>query len=298
MNVKYINTDHLELAYEVNGPADGIPVILLHGFPDDVRAWDRVVEEITKAGYRTYAPYLRGFGPTRFRSSETPRSSQNGAIVQDIIELADRQEIDRFVLVGHDWGANAAQAIATLYPDRVLHLVTLSPYSLTWDDYWQGPPNYEQIHALWYQDVLQSEMGEGLLFGDRRGFAHYLWQTWSPNWFFSDQEFEKTAPSFDNPDFVRIVLNAYRWQTAEKDPRYDQIEAKLAQRPPISVPTTVLLGRKDGVTIFQPYMTRQQDDFVGGYTVEVIDDVGHFIHREQPQVVVDAILGRLDPRPS
>ena len=290
MNTQYIQTSLLNIAYEAQGPTDGMPVILLHGFPDDVRAWDQVVAGITPQGYRTYTPYLRGYGPTTFLSEDTIRSGQNGAIAQDIIEFADALSVEQFILVGHDWGANAAQAIAALYPERVRHLISFSPYSLTWDDYQSGPPNYDQIRALWYQNVLQNEMGEGLLYGDRRGFARYLWQTWSPSWTFSNETFEATAVSFDNPDFVQVVLNAYRWQTAEIDPRYDEIEGRLAQRPPITTPATIMLGRDDGVNIFEPYMLEQQSDFVDVYTAKVFDSVGHFMHRELPDAVIESIL--------
>ncbi|NOK63240.1 MAG: alpha/beta hydrolase [Chloroflexi bacterium AL-W] len=290
MNTQYIQTSILKMAYEVHGPIDGTPIILLHGFPDDVRGWDQVVEGIVPHGYRTYVPYLRGYGPTTFLSEDTVRSGQNGAIAQDIIEFANALSVEQFILLGHDWGANAAQAIAALYPERVAHLISFAPYSLTWSDYQEGPPNYDQIRALWYQNVLQNEMGAGLLYGDRRGFARYLWQTWSPSWTFNDETFEATAVSFDNPDFVRVVLNAYRWQTAEIDPRYDEIEGRLAQRPHITVPATIMLGQADGVNIFEPYMLEQQSDFVGAYTTKVFDGVGHFIHRERPEAVVNVIL--------
>jgi pimeloyl-ACP methyl ester carboxylesterase len=292
MTTKSVQTSVLDTAYEIQGSADGEPVILLHGFPDDAHAWDDVARALAAKGYRTYAPYLRGYGPTRFLQAETPRSGQNGAIARDTIEFADALGLERFILVGHDWGANAAQAIAALYPNRVSHLVSFAPYSLTWDDFQEGPPDYEQIRALWYQGLLNQEMGEGILKTDRRGFCRYLWETWSPSWTFLDETFEATAASFDNPDFVAVVLHAYRgaYGNAEDDPRYAETEAQLAQRPPISVPTTVLLGREDGINIFQPYMLQQQRDFTGEYKAHVYDGVGHFIHRERPDAVVAAIL--------
>lgn len=292
MTRKAVQTPVLNIAYETQGPPDGEPVILLHGFPDDAHAWDGVARALAAKGYCAYAPYLRGYGPTRFLQDETPRSGQNGAIAQDAIEFADALGLQRFILVGHDWGANAAQAVAVLHPQRVSHLVSFAPYSLTWDDFQEGPPNYEQVRALWYQGVLNQEMGEGILMGDRRGFCRYLWQTWSPSWAFSDEDFEAVAASFNSPDFVAVVLHAYRgaYGNAQDDPRYAEIEAQLAQRPPIAVPTTVLLGREDGINIFQPYMLDQQGDFTSDYKAYVYDGVGHFIHRERPEAVVDAIL--------
>ncbi|MBC8099237.1 MAG: alpha/beta hydrolase [Armatimonadetes bacterium] len=289
---RFVQTSVLNIAYETQGPADGEPVILLHGFPDDIRAWDAVVAGITAEGFRTYTPYLRGYGATQFLDDATLRSGQNGALMQDIIEFADALGLAQFVLVGHDWGAQAAQGIAALYPDRVKHLISFAPYSLTWSDYQAGPPNYEQIRALWYQNVLNQDIGEGLLYGDRRGFTRYLWATWSPSWAFSDDTFEVTAAAFDNPDFIPVVLHAYRsgYGAAQNDPRYDAIEAQLAQRPAITVPTTVLLGGDDGINIFDASMLAQQADFTGEYSASVHDDVGHFIHRERPEVVIQAIL--------
>lgn len=292
MRTQFVETSVLRIGYEVQGAEDGQPVILLHGFPDDIRAWDAVVAGLRQAGFRTYTPYLRGYGETRFLDEATPRSGQNGALAQDIIEFADALNLAEFILVGHDWGAQAAQGVAALYPQRVNHLISFAPYSLTWSDYQEASPKYDQIRALWYQNVLNQEMGEGILYGDVRGFTRYLWQTWSPSWEFTDETFETTAVSFDNPDFVPVVLQAYRgsYGAAPNDPRYDEIEAQLAQRPPITVPTTVLLGAEDGVNIFMPYMLEQYNDFTGGYTARVYEGVGHFIHRENPQAVIDAVI--------
>ena len=292
MAIEYVQTPLLDLAYEAQGPSDGTPVLLLHGFPDDVRAWDDVARALAAAGYRTIAPYLRGFGPTRFRDAQTIRSGQNAALAQDGIELADALGLDKFALVGHDWGAQAAQAIAALHPERVQHLVSFAPYSLTWSDYQEGPPNYSQLRALWYQQVLQGELGEQLLQWDRQGFCRYLWETWSPSHRWSEAAFAATAGSFENPDFVAVVLQAYRsgYDQTVNDEQYATIEARLAERPSISVPTTVLLGRDDGVALFEPSMLEQQRDFTGDYVARVYDQVGHFIHRERPEVVIDAVL--------
>ena len=288
----FVETSVLRIAYEVQGPEDGQSVILLHGFPDDVRAWDAVVSGLTEQGFRTYVPYLRGYGKTQFLDDATLRSGQNGALVQDVIDFADALGLETFVLVGHDWGAQASQGVAALMPDRVRHLISFAPYSLTWSDYQEGPPNYDQIRALWYQNVLNQEIGEGLLYRDRLGFTRYLWETWSPSWAFSDETFKTTALSFDNPDFVPVVLHAYRasYGAAQNDPRYAAIEAQLAQRPSITVPTTILLGQNDGINIFDASMLEQQSDFTGPYTASVHEGVGHFIHRERPDIVIQAVL--------
>ena len=167
MTIKTIKTSLLNIAYEVAGPEDGHPVVLIHGFPDDARAWDAVISGITPHGYRVYAPYLRGYGPTTFLHDETPRSGQNAAIASDILEFAEALSLDKFILVGHDWGAHASQAVAALHPDRVSHLISFAPYSVTWEGGEEGPPNYEQIRALWYMNIMQGDMGEGLLYGDQ-----------------------------------------------------------------------------------------------------------------------------------
>jgi pimeloyl-ACP methyl ester carboxylesterase len=292
MTTRSVQTTLLDLAYETAGPADGPPVLLIHGFPDDAQGWAAVARNLAAAGYRTIAPYLRGVGPTRFRDTATLRSGQNGALAQDIIELADALALERYILVGHDWGAQAAQAVAVLQPARVRHLVSFAPYSLTWDDYQNGPPNYPQLRALWYQYVLQSELGEQLLAYDREGFCRYLWRTWSPSWAFDEATFARTAASFANPDYVAVVLHAYRsgYGQVANDPRYEEIERVLAQRPPIAVPTTVLLGENDGINLFAPGMGEQHDDFSGPYRAQSYPGVGHFIHREQPQAVIEAVL--------
>jgi len=290
MATQYVDTSVLSMAYEAHGPGDGMPVLVLHGFPDDARAWDGVANALAAANFRVIAPYLRGFGPTRFRWAATIRSGQTGALAQDIVELADELGLERFVLAGHDWGANAAQAVAALHPQRVHHLVSLAPYSLTWDDF-RGAPDYPQLRALWYQHVLQDAIGENLLKWDRDNFCRFLWSSWSPSWAFADETFATTAASFANPDFDAVVLHAYRsgYGNAEDDPRHAAIEARLAERPPIAVPASVLLGRDDGVALFRPWMLQQHNDFPAGYDARVYDGVGHFIHRERPEAVFEAI---------
>ncbi len=298
-SLKHIQTPALNIAYREHGPLNGPPILLLHGFPDDARAWGDVIPPLVEAGYRALAPYLRGFGQTRFLDRKTPRSGQLGALAQDAIDFADALELDTFTLVGHDWGGRAAQAVAVLHAERVQRLISLADYEITYGDKMQGPPPYAQLHALWYQWMLNLPMGEFILRGDRRGFCRYLWQSWSPSWKFDDATFESTARSFDNPDFVDIVIHGYRYgrddmqrDDAPGDPRYEALEAKLSQGPKITVPTVVIQGAEDGVNIFAEAPTGRDEFFTGGHKRIVLDGVGHFPHREQPQAVVDSILSK------
>ena len=284
-------TSVLNLAYEAHGPPDGPPVLLLHGFPDDARGWEAVADGLARAGRRVVAPYLRGFGPTCFLGATTPRSGQLAALAADALELADALGLGRFTLVGHDWGARAAQAVAALYPDRVERLVSFTDYEIAWND--EAFPPYPALHALWYQWVLLSDLGPALLKADRRGFCRYLWGAWSPTWNFSDAAFEDAARSFDNPDFARIVLSAYRHgrrEDATEDPRYAELEARLAAGPEITVPTALLIGADDGVLRPHPEDERWRSHFTGPATRHLLGGVGHFPHRERPQAVIAAVL--------
>lgn len=289
--LKRQKTSVLDLAYETWGPSNSPKTLLLHGFPDDAHSWGAVAEGLAGAGHQVIAPYLRGFGPTHFLDDTTPRSGQLAALASDVLELADALGLERFTLVGHDWGARAAQAVAALYPERVERLVSFTDYEIAWND--EGFPPYEVLHALWYQWVLMSEMGPPLLCTDRRGFCRYLWQVWSPTWHFDEATFEGAAASFDNPDFVDIVLSAYRHgrhEGAVDDPRYADLEAQLAMGPAITVPTTLLIGADDGIVQPYPDDERWRVHFTGEVKRHLLEGVGHFPHRERPQAVVASVL--------
>lgn len=291
-----VRTSGLEVSYEERGAPGNTPVVLVHGFPDDARSWDAVARALAATGHRTLAPYLRGFGPTRFLSDDIPRSGQPAALAQDLVEFVDAVGLERFVLVGHDWGATAAQAVAALHPERV-RLVSFLGYSVTWDA-GGGPPSYAQLHALWYQFLLNSGLGEGVLRADRRGFCRYLWEAWSPTWRFSEEEFGAAASSFDNPDFVEVVLHAYRYGSpfgssgdeVPADPRYADLEERLSAGLPIPVPTIVLQGADDGLEAGGPGPSPSDRLFTGGFARRVVEGAGHFPHRENPSAVVEAVL--------
>ena len=294
---KHVRTSCLEVAYEDRGSPQAEPIILVHGFPDDIRTWDGVVAPLVDAGYRTLTPYLRGFGPTRFLEETALRTGQLAALGQDVIEFADAVGIERFMLVGHDWGARAAYIAAGLWPGRVQGLVALSV------GYGTSTPkdqiSYDQARAYWYQWYFGLERGRVALEQDRRGLCRWLWEAWSPDWHFDDATFETTAGSFDNPDFVEVSIHSYRhrWGNAPGDHRYDEIEARMAKLPRIGVASTVLHGANDGAT-FPETSAGKERYFTGPYKRLVVGGVGHFIQRERPNAVVEAVLAQLRPSSS
>ena len=248
--VRVATTPWLDIAYEPHGPEDGDAVVLAHGFPYDPRCFDAVVPPLVAKGRRVVVPYLRGFGPTRFRSDWTMRSGQQAAIASDLIELIEALAIPRAVLMGFDWGGRAAAIAAALRPDRVRGLVTGGGYHIQDIARLSGvlPPEVE--HRLWYQTYFNTTRGRAGLETDRVAFCELLWRLWSPTWGFTPETYQASAASFDNPDFVAIVIHSYRHRcgAAPGDPVFDAIERKLAEAPPIDRPTISLLGADDGVS--------------------------------------------------
>lgn len=289
--LRHIRTPLLDITYEERGDSAAPAVVLLHGFPDDARTWDAVVPALNRAGLRTLVPYLRGFGPTRFLDPGTPRSGQLSALGMDFVEFADALGLDRFVLVGHDWGARAAYVAAALHPERIRALVTLAVAYGT--NAPEQPLSFAQSRAYWYQWLFGLERGRALLDVERHDFCRYLWQVWSPSWNFSDAAYAATAQSFLNPDFVEVAIHSYRhrWGGAPGDLRYDRVESKLAELPAIPVPTTLLMGAEDGATLPETAQGKERF-FTGGYRVEVVAGAGHFIQRERAERVIEAILER------
>jgi pimeloyl-ACP methyl ester carboxylesterase len=265
-------------------------VVLLHGFPDDVRAWDDVVPPLADAGHRVLVPYLRGYGPTRFLEAAAPRIAQQAAIGQDLLDFVDALGLGSVALAGYDWGGRAACIAALLRPERVRGLVTIGGYNVqnTLAPPGPGPATEERAH--WYQWYFNTERGRAGLAKDRRGICRLLWREWSPGWRFDEATFERTAASFDNPDFVEVVIHSYRHRhgNAPGDPRLDPIERRLAARPPITVPSVVLHGADD--TVAPPYRSeRHMALFPPGARRTVLAG-GHFLPREQPAAVAAALL--------
>lgn len=233
--VKTIRTDVLEIAFEEGGPKNGPPVLLLHGWPDAPRGWNAVSAHLHARGWRTVAPYLRGSGPTRFLSDETPRVGAGVALAQDAVDLADRVGLGRFAAVGHDWGARAAYTLAVLFPERVTSVGALA---LAYQPRCRFEvPSFEHARRFWYQWFLCVDGGAAKLRGDPVGFARLQWDTWSPPGWYQDAELARTAESFSNPDWAAVTLNAYRsrWRTGEAwDSRYDDLQRMVAASEAVS----------------------------------------------------------------
>jgi len=283
-------TAKLDIAYLESGPPDGPAVVLLHGWPSDVHDWDEVAPPLAAAGYRVLVPWLRGFGPTRFLSPQTVRSGQQAALGADLRDFLDALGIDRALLAGYDWGGRAACVVAALWSARVRGLVTITGYNIQNIALSGGPVDAAQEQRYWYQWYFHTERGRAGLAQNRRDVARLLWRLWSPNWQFDEATFAASAASFDNPDFVEVTIQSYRhrYGNAPGDPAYEELERSLAAQPAIGVPTIVLHGLCDGV---QP--ASQSADaarhFSGHYERKLIPDAGHFLSREAPLAVVQAI---------
>jgi pimeloyl-ACP methyl ester carboxylesterase len=286
-----VRTATLEIAYLERGPHDGPPVLLVHGFPDDARTWDRLAQALVVAGYRTIAPFLRGFGATRF-VADAPRTGEITALACDLVAFADALGIARFHVVGHDWGARAAYGVGALWPERLRALCALgNPYGTTTP---AQTLSVEQTRAYWYQWYFATPRGEDELTTNRRAFCRALWRFWAPNWRFSEDEYERTAASFENPDFVPVALTSYRqrWGFVPGVEAYAVERDRLAALPPLAVPTLTLLGADDGATLPSSAAGKERL-FRGPYRVETIAGSGHFLQREQPALVAERVVAHL-----
>jgi pimeloyl-ACP methyl ester carboxylesterase len=297
--VKRVRTSTLEIAYEESGAADGTPAILLHGFPFDVRAYDAVVLPLAAAGCRAIVPYLRGYGPTRFLSADTMRSGEQAALGNDLKELMDALGLRDAVLAGYDWGGRAACIVAALWPERVRGLVSGAGYNVHDVAGSAKPAAAEQEYRAWYQYYFHTERGRAGLTQDRREIAKLLWKLWSLGLPFDEAAFGRSAPSFDNPDFVEIVVHSYRvrYGYAPGDPALASIEQKLAAKPPITVPTIVLHGESDGVAPPESSAGHARH-FTGPYERRLIPLAGHNIPQDTPEPFARAVLDLVHARGS
>ena len=285
-----VRTSTLDIAYLEHGPADGPAVVLLHGWPSDVHDWDGVAPPLAAAGFRVLVPWLRGFGPTRFLDAKTPRSGQQAALGADLRDFLDGLGIRDALLAGYDWGGRAACVVAALWPERVKGLVSITGYNIQDIARAGKPAGAAQEHRYWYQWYFQNERGRAGMAQNRRDIARLLWRLWSPNWHFDAATFDATAASFDNPDFVDVTIQSYRhrYANAPGDPAYDELERRLAEQPAINVPSIVLHGECDGVGPPQQSENAARH-FSARYERRLVPVVGHFLSREAPMAVVEAV---------
>ena len=289
--LRHIDAGVLDVAYFEAGPADGPVVMLLHGFPYDIHSYVDVAPQLAAKGCRVVVPYLRGYGPTRFRDSATPRSGEQAAMGADLMALMDALHIERAVFAGYDWGGRAACVAAALWPERCIGLVSVNGYLIQDIAKAMVPAKPEREVPLWYQYYFQLERGRAGLAADRRGIARILWQQWSPNWYFDDAVLERTALAHDNPDYVDVVIHSYRHRfgLADGDPRYADIQRRLAALPVISVPAITLDGDADGVVPATDGAAKARK-FIGRRTHRVIPGAGHNLPQEEPEAFAAAVM--------
>ena len=289
MTITTIDAGVLRIAYEAQGPADGWPCILAHGFPYDVHAYAEVAPRLAEAGARVIVPWLRGFGPTQFLSSDAPRSGEQAALGADCLALMDALGFERAVFAGYDWGGRAACVVSALWPDRAVALVSGNSYNIQNIARAMQPATPAEEAALWYQYYFHSERGQIGLANDRRGIARLLWRMWSPTWSFDEAAFERTAEAFYAPDFVDVVIHSYRHRFAliAGDPAYADIERRLATQPPIRIPAVTIDGEKDGVNFGTAHHARK---FLGTHEHRVFADTGHNLPQERPQDFARSVL--------
>jgi pimeloyl-ACP methyl ester carboxylesterase len=289
--LKQVEAGVLSVAYFEHGPSSGTPVLLLHGFPYDVHAYDEVGPLLAEAGCRVITPYSRGFGPTRFLCADTPRSGQQAALAHDLLALMDALAIPRAVLAGYDWGGRAACIVAALWPERALGLVSGGGYNIQDIPGSINPQRPENEFRYWYQYYFHSERGRTGLAQNRRDLCKLLWRLWSPNWNFDDAIYTRTAAAFDNPDFVSVVIHSYRHRFAlvPGDPAVEKTEQHLTQQPEIAVPTIALDGGADGVA---PAGGSEHHArfFRAAYERRVVPGVGHNLPQEAPCEFAAAVL--------
>ena len=290
-DIRQIRAGTLDVGYVDVGPANGPVAVLLHGWPYDIHAFADVAPRLTAAGYRVIIPYLRGYGSTRFLSSDTPRNGQQAAIAVDIIALMDALKIERAVIAGFDWGARTADIMAAMWPERCVALVSVSGYLIGSQDANRKPLPPQAEFQWWYQFYFATERGAAGYAANRDGFNKLIWQLASPQWKFDDATYQRSARSFDNPDHVEIVIHNYRWRLAlaEGEAQYDELEKRLAAAPKISVPTITLEGDANGAPHPPPAAYAKQ--FTGKYQHRTITGgIGHNLPQEAPQAFAEAVL--------
>ncbi|TNE39427.1 MAG: alpha/beta hydrolase [Alphaproteobacteria bacterium] len=289
MEVKKISAGVLDVTYIDHGPADGWPVVLCHGFPYDILSYEKAALRLADAGARVIVPYLRGYGPTRFLSDKTPRSGEQAALAYDLKELIAALNLYRPIVGGYDWGGRAACIVSALWPNRVSALVSGNSYNIQNIAASLKPEPAAVEASLWYQYYFHSERGRRGLEKDRNGITRLLWEMWSPTWNFDEEEFAKTALSFENPDFVDVVIHSYRhrYGLVPGDPAVAHIETMLTAQPEISVPAITIDGDADGVSNGTAHHAKK---FTGPHEHRIFENAGHNLPQERPEDWCQAVL--------
>lgn len=289
--LKQIDAGVLNISYAEAGPANGPVVVLLHGWPYDIYTYADVAPLLAAAGYRTIVPYLRGYGTTRFLSSDTARNGQQAVVAVDTIALMDALKIEKAIVAGCDWGARTADIVAAVWPERCKGLVSVSGYLIGSQEAGKTPLPPKAELQWWYQYYFATDRGRAGYAQNRRDFAKLIWQLASPKWDFDDATFERSAAAFDNPDHVDIVIHNYRWRLglAQGEPKYDDLEKRLAAAPVITVPTITLEGDANGAP--HPEPSAYAKKFSGKYAHRLIKgNVGHNLPQEAPRAFAEAIV--------
>jgi pimeloyl-ACP methyl ester carboxylesterase len=290
-SLKQVDAGLLNVGYAEAGPADGPAVVLLHGWPYDIHSFVDVAPALASVGYRVVVPYLRGYGTTTFLSADTARNGQQSVVALDIVALMDALKIDQAILGGFDWGARTADIVAALWPDRCKALVSVSGYLIGSQAAGKVPLPPAAEYQWWYQFYFATVRGEAGYDQNRHDFNKLIWQLASPKWTFDDATYERSAASFDNPDHVAVVIDNYRWRLGlvDGEPEYDDLEARLATAPVISVPTITLEGDANGAP--HADASAYAAKFSGPYEHRVVTGgVGHNLPQEAPQAFAQAVV--------
>ena len=291
-NVRFVQTPMLNIGYEEHGDASGFPIILLHGFPYDIRSFDGVIAPLVEAGHRVIVPYLRGYGPTSFLDPDAPRMAEQAAIGQDVVDLAAALGINRMALAGFDWGLRAGCITSILHPEMVAGFVAMGGYSVQNTVQKEQPAPAFREARMWYQWYFNTEQGRVGLEENRRDIIRHLWETWAPTWDYTDEAFNLSAPSFDNPDFVDIVLHSYRHRhmNAPGEDRFIEVELNLAKGPPVTVPSIVLRGADSGLGAPSQDPSADERNFTQLVARRIVSGAGPDLPVQRPDAVSAALL--------
>ena len=291
-SVKFVQTPVLNIAYEDHGPTSGFPIMLLHGFPYDVRSFDGVVPPLVDSGYRVLVPHLRGYGATAFLDQESPRMAEQAAIAQDVVDFAEALGIAEFALSGFDWGNRAACITSILHSHLVKAYVAIGGYSVQNTVVKEKPAAASSEARRWYQWYFNTEQGRVGLQENRRDIIRHLWESWAPKWEYTDEAFNRSAPSFDNPDFVEIVIHSYRHRhmNAPGEQRFLEAERQLAELPPVLVPSIVLRGADSGFGRPSEDPSADGKKFHKLVSRRIVEGAGHDLPVQRPDEVAAALL--------